>query len=188
VSKQKTGLLLVLVLLGSFMLGYCLAGAAKNMHMGREQKPVVNTVQKNIIIEAATPVTYEKEYLRSNKVVISNFEYKQNLIGKNLEEVRAEYSAANGFSVSFSKGTLTIRQKINDWAPEDKNKCRLKVYNNMIAVYKGPDSENDVLQRVTAIRANTLPADVLAMIRGGKYEFDNEAALNDALENMDEYE
>ena len=80
-----------------------------------------------------------------------------------------------------------IHQSLDDWSPADKSKLRLKEYRGMIAVYQGPDAENDRLLRITAIRFSTLPKQIQQSISAGKYEFKDEQALNDALENMDEY-
>jgi len=87
----------------------------------------------------------------------------------------------------LTNGTLVIRQAIDDWTPEDKQKCRLKEYQGMVAIYIGPDAEHDILMKVTAIRFDSLPVSIKEAIRNGEYEFQNEAEVNDALENLDEY-
>ncbi len=56
----------------------------------------------------------------------------------------------------------------------------------MVAVYRGVEEEK-VLERVTVIRMDLLPAAIQKDIRAGKFEFGDKNALNDALENLDEY-
>jgi len=182
------GALLITVLLGSFLTGYFLASIAKNYHMREVQKPVVKVNQENARIKKDTSIVFEKEYLRSNKVVISDFPDKDEIYGLTLEEVKKIYSENNGFSVWFDNQNLIVHQKVDDWAPEDKNRYRFKVYNGMVAVYKGASADDDILFKVTAVRFATLPANIQRAVTDGKYEFANEQELNDALENFDEYE
>jgi len=118
---------------------------------------------------------------------VTDFTDKEQLIGKTLTEIRQQYRAANGFRIFWQNQALIIHQRIDDWSPEDKAKLRLKVYQDWVAVYQGPDGENDTLLRVTGIKYSGLPTQVQQTIRDGKYEFANEQSLNDALENMDEY-
>lgn len=152
-----------------------------------QQKPVINAANAEIRIDVDTPLVLEKEYTYSQKVIISEFIDRQDIIGSTLDEIRNKYTIANGFAVTFKEGSLVIRQTINDWAPEDKAKCRLKEYQGMVAIYQGPDRDNDSLLRVTAIIITALPADISAGIQQGQYEFQNQAELNDFLENLDEY-
>jgi len=152
-----------------------------------QQKPAIQAKSTELKMDAATPVILEKEFLRSQKVVISDFEYKQDIIGNSLEQIQAKYTVANGFSITFKDGSLVIHQKIDDWTPEDKAKCRIKQYRGMVAIYAGPDANSDSLQRVTAINFSTLPVKIREAIEQGKYEFSNMEAINDALENLDEY-
>ena len=64
---------------------------------------------------------------------------------------------------------------------------RLKEYHGRVAIYQGPDPDNDKLLRVTNLPVDALPKEVQDKIRTGSYEFTSEEALNDALENFDEY-
>jgi len=187
VSKQKMSLMLVIVLMASFALGYFLADFMKDVHISKEQKPVINIKNEVVLIEAHTPIVFEKEYIKSNQVVISDFQNKADIIGKTLDQIRSQYTVQNGFSITYTNGSLLIRQKIDDWSPDDKAKLRLKIFKGMIAVYQGPNGDNDTLLRVTAIHLGTLPPSVQELVKQGKYEFKSEEALNDALENLDEY-
>jgi len=187
-QRQRPGLFLVLILLSSFILGYALAYAVQTQNIWNgSRQPAINIAQIEPRISQNTPIIYEREYTRSGKVVISEFSYKEDLIGKTVEEIRAKYSSANGFKIVWQDNTLMIHQRVEDWSQEDKGKLRLKEYRDMVAVYQGPDIKNDKLLRVTAIRFSTLPTRIQAAIRAVQYEFKDEEALNDALENMDEY-
>lgn len=141
----------------------------------------------NDVVNQETRVIYEKEYIRSNAVVISGLENAERLIGKKLEDIKNEYSAEQGFTVNFAEGNLIIHQKIDDWTPEDKSKYRIKEYKSYLAVFQGPDPEHDILIRVTPLRFSRMPHSIQEAIQKGEYEFNSEVELNDALENLDEY-
>ena len=186
-NRKAISALMAIFLIAGLGMVYYFWGDSLRLAMNKEQKPAINTKTADIKMDAGTPIILEKEYSRSNKVVISEFENKQDVIGYTLDEIRSKYTSANGFKISFKDGSLVIRQTIDDWSPEDKAKCRLKEYQDMVAIYNGPNTQNDSLLKVTAIRFSTLPANIKEAIQQGKYEFENEAAINDALENLDEY-
>jgi hypothetical protein len=139
------------------------------------------------VITERTDVYFTQEYLRSEVTVVSGLPGKEALLGKRREEIETLYPAAEGYSVAFDGRTLQVKQQIDDWAPSDKLKYRLKVYQDWLAVYQGPDAEQDVLVRVTGIRLDSLPEDVQAQVANGSYEFLTQAELNDVLENFDEF-
>lgn len=186
-KRKVIGLLTGAVLMAGLGAGYYFMGDSLHIIGLKTQKTAIQNLNAEPRIDAATPIIYEKEYTRSAKVIITDFADKQDLIGCSLDEIRSKYTAANGFNLSLKDGALVIHQVINDWTPDDKIKCRLKEYHDMVAVFIGPDNQNDALQRVTAIRFSTLPANIREAILQGKYEFNNEDAVNDALENLDEY-
>ena len=186
-KRKVIGILMGIVIMGGLGLGYYFLGDSLKTIGFKDQKPAIQNQNALPRIDSETPIVLEKEYTRSAKVIITEFDNKQDIIGYTLDEIRSKYTSSNGFTLSLKDGTLVIHQVINDWSPDDKNKCRLKEYHEMVAIYVGPDSQNDSLQKVTAIRFSTLPANVREAIGQGKYEFANEEAINDALENLDEY-
>ncbi|MEQ8200021.1 MAG: hypothetical protein ABRQ24_01230 [Syntrophomonadaceae bacterium] len=186
-NKRVVALVLGISILAGLATGYYFKGVSPRILGSGQQKPAVNTSNVEVRVDAETPVILEKEYLRSHKVIISEFENRFDIIGFTLDEVRSRYSAENGFFIKFADGSLVIRQTIDDWTPEDKVKCRLKEYQSMVAIYIGPDAEHDTLMKVTAIRSAGLPVNIREAIQKGEYEFQNEAEVNDALENLDEY-
>lgn len=187
-NNRKMSLFIVVMLVVSFGIGYTLSNAYQYFSLRNiQQKPVVNVKEKLDLIKEDTQVVFEKEYTRCGHLVISEFDNKKDLIGKTLKEVKEQYTPENGFKITLYKEALIIHKTIDDWCARDKEKCRLKDYQGMVAIYMGPDSKNDKLLRVTNLKMNSLPEDLKKMILDGKYEFDNEQALNDALENLDEY-
>ncbi|MEA1962123.1 MAG: hypothetical protein U9N81_12800 [Bacillota bacterium] len=187
-NKQQTNIFLFSVLLASFGLGYIMADVFRSNDVTSGiQKPVVQVQEKVEKIDEETPVVFEKEYLRSNRIVIDNFDNRASINGLTVEDIKERYTEANQFYVVYENGSLLIHQKIDDWCPADKDKWRLKPYKGMVAIYRGPDNEHDVLQKVTAIRIDSLPVQVRVPIENQSSEFPNENALNDALENLDEY-
>jgi len=188
-KKPRLGVLLILILLASFALGYSLSYLAQSQgNWTISRKPAVNIVSLERSIQKDTAIVWEREYIRSGKMLVSDFTYKEALFGKTLAEIRQQYTAANGFRIIWQNQALIVHQRIDDWSPEDKAKLRLKVYQDRVAVYQGPDRENDTLLRVTGIKCSRLPVQVQQEIQTGQYEFANKQALNDALENMDEYQ
>ncbi|MDR1159289.1 MAG: hypothetical protein LBK69_01505 [Syntrophomonadaceae bacterium] len=135
-----------------------------------------------------TLIIFEQVYSRCGDVVISSFEKQSELVGKSLEEIAHILTAGNGYQVSLQDHTLIIRQTVDDWCQVHKDRCRLKEYQGRVAIYKGPDAQNDTLLKVTGIALSSLPPNVQAAIAAGEYEFENEAEINDALENFDEYQ
>ncbi|MDD2621058.1 MAG: hypothetical protein PHC92_10370 [Syntrophomonadaceae bacterium] len=187
-KKMGFAMMLLGLTLLSFGCGYFLA-SNQNIEMrhqaaiGIEERPNI----KAAVFNENSKVVCEKEYQRCKHLIISEFERKDELLGKNIEEIRAIFREENGFRVSWQGDTLLIRQIIDDWCPDDKSKCRLKEYQGRVAVYQGPNAQNDILLRVTSIIMSSLPAEVQKSIRDNKFEFANEQLLNDALENLDEY-
>ncbi len=187
-KRQTIGLMLIGVLITSFGIGYALAYIYRNINIARsEQKPVMRVEEKKEIITEDSPIVFEREYSRCGHVIISEFEHKQDLLGKTVQEIRKIYTTENGYRILLQDKTLVIHQIIDDWCPAEREKCRLKEYRGWVAVYKGPDTQNDNLARVTAIRLNSLPENIQRAIQAGEYEFKNEQDLNDCLENLDEY-
>lgn len=186
-KRKGIGMLMGIVIMAGLGLGYYFLSDSLKLIGFKDQKPAIQNQNALPRIDSETPIVLEKEYSRSAKVIITEFDNKQDIIGYTLDEIRSKYTSSNGFTLSLKDGTLVIHQVINDWSPDDKIKCRLKEYHEMVAIYVGPDSQNDSLQKVTAIRFSTLPANVREAIQQGKYEFANEEAINDALENLDEY-
>ena len=186
-NKQVVAIVMGILVVAGLAAGYYFQGNSMGKIGPRQQKPAANTGSVEVRVDAETPIILEKEFLRSHKVIISEFENRLDIIGSTLDEIRSRYSRENGFLISFTNGSLVIRQTIDDWTPEDKLKCRLKEYQGMVAIYTGPDAEHDALMKVTAIRFASLPVSIRDAIQNGEYEFQNEAEVNDVLENLDEY-
>ncbi len=187
VNKKAVYALLGISIMAGLVMGYYFRSESFKFFSPEQQKPTINTGTAEIIVDLDTPIVLETEYLRSQKIIISEFENRTDIVGLSLAEIRTKYTNANGYSISFNNGSLVIRQSIDDWSPEDKAKCRLKEYQDMVAIFNGPDPQHDTLMKVTAIHFSGLPANIKEAILDGEYEFENEAAVNDALENLDEY-
>ena len=139
------------------------------------------------VIRGDTAVIFEQVYLKSEDMVTGALPEQHTLIGKTLEDIYRFYPKERGYDVKYSDNALTIRQKIDDFSPRQKQKYRLKIYQNLVAVYQGPDREQDILQRVTSIRVSVLPPDVQEKLKNGFYEFDSAEQLQDVLMNFDEW-
>jgi hypothetical protein len=185
--KSKLGVFLILTLLASFALGYSISYFVQNHNWNIAKKPTVNTVSQEPRIQGDTAIVWEKEYVRSSKMQVSDFTDKEKILGKTLTDIKKLYNADNGFKVFWDNQTLVIHQRVDDWTQEDKAKLRLKVFQDRVAVYQGPDKEHDNLLKVTGITYSKLPDQIKKDIQAGKYEFMDEQSLNDALENLDEY-
>lgn len=188
--KQRLipGILLIFLML-SLALGAFLANIYSNLEMKMaesKEKAVVQNVEANLI-KYDDAIILEQLFSKCGHVIIAPFKDRQDLTGKSLSEIKQQYTLQNGYQISYDQNTLVIHQKIDDWCSVDKEKCRLKVYKGRLAIYKGPNIEQDVLMRVTEIKIESLPVNIREAIENGEYEFENIERLNDALENLDEY-
>jgi hypothetical protein len=185
--RMSAGLMLVVLLVG-FGMGWGITSLWNHFHAGNSvQKPIITASQDNDTINEDSQIIFEREYLRCGHVVISEYSQRENLMGKTLTELHSVFRHHDGYQLSLKENTLVIRQKVEDWCPDHKNMYRLKEYQGRVAIYQGPDSSNDKLLRVTNLPMASLPEDIQEKIRQGSYEFTSEEALNDALENFDEY-
>jgi len=180
--------LMVLVLLTGFGIGMGITFLWNHYNPGNQvQKPVINAQENTYTINKDSQVIFEQEFTRCKHIVISEYNQPEKIIGKTRSELFNVFRPSDGYQISFQDDTLTIRQKIDDWCPEDKNIYRLKEYQGRVAIYQGPDPDHDKLLRVTNLPVSALPQEIQEQIRAGSYEFTSEEALNDALENLDEY-
>jgi hypothetical protein len=187
-NKSKLGVFLILTLLASFVLGYSISSMIQKQSVWNiSQKPTIKTDSPERRIHGDTAIVWEKEYVRSSKMLVSDFTEKEKILGKTLTEIKRLYNDENGFKVFWENQTLVVHQRIDDWAPEDKTKLRLQEFQDRVAVYQGADADHDSLLRITGIVYSRLPAQIQQDIQSGKYEFADEQSLNDALENLDEY-
>lgn len=189
--KQRfvPGILLIFLFL-SLALGSFLANIYSNLDMKKAEsteKPVIRQNTEDVSVKIDDAIILEQEFSKCKHVIIAPFKDRQDLIGKRITDIKQQYTAKNGYQVSYHQNTLTIHQAIDDWCSVDKEKCRLKEYKGRVAVFQGPDAENDVLMRVTEIKIESLPDHIIDAIKKGEYEFENMERLNDALENLDEY-
>lgn len=187
-NRQLKGWLSISVLLIFFGLGYLAANLYNHWNTPNvTQKPVADIKEKRNIINEDTQIVYEQEYLKCGHIIISEFNDRQILEGKTIDQVKKIFTAANGYTLEFENNTLIVHQDIDDWCNADKNKCRLKEFQGRVAVYIGPDQNNDRLEKVTNIYMSSLPAEIQEKIRQGEWEFNDIDSVNDALENLDEY-
>ncbi len=188
-KRYGLGMLGIGLLLASFYMGYLYAGIQSDSRIVKlQEKPVLGVEEKEKVFDSDSQIVFEQKYQRCGHVVVSDFAYREEIAGKTLEEIRKLFRPENGYSINMEDDTLLIHQLVDDWCPQDKEKCRLKEYRSRVAVYKGPDKDNDSLEKLTGIFMNSLPEDIQKAIRDGQYEFKDEESLNDALENLDEYQ
>lgn len=186
-TKPMYILLGTLLLLSGVGLGLMLSQAQPFGRILVERKPFADVQAVQSRVDNNSQIIYEQAYEECKHVVISEFPHAADLIGKTEDEIRLQYNERSGFQLTITGNTIILRQTIPGWCPKEYERARLKEYQGRLAIYKGPDAEHDELLRVTDIRAESLPAGIMQAIRGGQYEFESEAMLNDALENLDEY-
>ncbi len=189
--KQRLvpGILLILLML-SLALGSFLANIYSNLDMkmaDSQEKPVVRQNTETDLIKFDDAIIIEQEFSKCGHVIIAPFKDRKDLIGKKLSDIKKQYTIQNGYLISYNQNTLVIHQTVDDWCSVDKEKCRLKEYKGRVGIYKGPNTEQDALMRVTEIKIESLPDHIREAIDKGEYEFENMERLNDALENLDEY-
>ena len=126
--KQRfvPGILLIFLFL-SLAVGAFLANIYNRMEMKKAEsieKPVIIQNTENDTISIDDAIILEQEFLKCQHVIIAPFKDKQDLTGKRISEIKQQYTAQNGYQVSYNQNTLIIHQKIDDWCPVDKEKCR----------------------------------------------------------------
>lgn len=183
-SKRILTIMAMAVIITGTVSGFILSDIFNNV--SSEKKPVIEISNKDKVIGPDSNIICEREYEKCGHTVVSHFNKAKDLKGKDIHQIRRIYSADLGYSISWQGNTMIIHQRINQFCPADKDVYRLKEYQGMVAVYRGIEQE-EVLERVTEIRMQLLPASVQEDIRSGKFEFKDQATLNDALENFDEY-
>ena len=187
-NKEVKKILSIGVLFFAFSAGFMMAYFYNNFaNRDISQKPVIDIKEKRDIIDENTPIIYEEKYKKCGHLIIREFDERQNIEGKSVEQIKLIYTEANDYNISLVNDSLIIHRVIDDWCEEDKNKCRMKEFQGRIAIYKGPDTKNDVLLRVTDIYMDSLPMELQTRIEAGEWEFQDIDTLNDALENLDEY-
>lgn len=173
-----------MVMVAGVLCGFIVSGVYNDIN--KEKKPVLEISCEEKTVTPNTPIIYEREYTKCGHTVISGFEHSGDLLGKDLISIQRKYSLNQGYQINWKEDTLVIKQKIDEFCPQDKRSYRLKEYQGRVGVYRGVEEE-EILERITAIRMDLLPAAIQQDIRAGKYEFKDKNALNDALENFDEY-
>jgi len=174
----------VIIIFAGIVTGYIFNNDINKI--STEKKPIIETVDQAKLVNPNTHIDYQIEYLKCGHKVASSFNRASELVGKDLEDIRRSYGIKDGYRISWQGQSLVIYQQVNDYCPADKNRYRLKEYKGMVAIYRGTEEE-EVLERVTEIPMDLLPASVQEDIRNGKFEFQDRATLNDALENFDEF-
>ncbi len=187
-NKQTKGLISISILLVSFCLGFLFANLYNNYSSSDiYQKPVVDLKEKRELVDENTQIIFEQKYRKCGHMVIKEFNDRQIIEGKSLTQIQEIYTPKSGYKIEYNNDILVIHQEIDDWCPDDKEKCRLKEYQERVAIYKGPDANNDILLKVTSIHMESLPPELQKKIKQGEWEFKDINYLNDALENLDEY-
>lgn len=176
----------VTLAIASLITGYSFSSHFRHNILQKPPKTVVGIEAAKQVVAQDTRIIYEKEYLKCHHSLVTGFDDKKKIVGLDYPGLKKYFKADKGYSVSFNENTLIIHQSINDYCPEDQGQFKLKEHRGYVAVYTGAE-ENEILLRVTAIRLNLLPANIQRDIRQGKYCFQDEANLNDTLENLDEY-
>ena len=175
---------LSMVMIAGVFCGFIVSGVYNDIN--KEKKPVLEISHKVKTVTPNTPIVYEREYTKCGHTVISGFEHSKDLVGKDLVSIQRKYSLDQGYLINWKADTLVIKQKIDEFCPQDKGSYRLKRIPGKSGSFsrcrRGGSTE-----RVTAIRMDLLPAVIQKDIRAGKYEFKDKDALNDTLENFDEY-
>jgi len=171
----------------SMVIGYRYSTQLKQ---GISQKPEKTSamIEKSVgVVTPDTRIIYEKEYQECGHTVVSGYSQRDKLMGLDSRGLNDYFKKSQGYSVSLVDNIMVIHQTISNKCPEEQNEFKIKEYRGYIAVYTGAE-ENEILLRVTSIRAEMLPENIQRDIRAGKYSFQDEAKLNDTLENLDEYQ
>ncbi len=76
----------------------------------------------------------------------------------------------------------------SDWIVKNELKLKLGVAGDYLGIYKQAADGVESLERVSQIKINELPLEWQAVLLEDKLVFDNETALLEALDSLDEYQ
>jgi len=170
----------------SLIMGYSYNSHLWHNQLQKPAKTAARVQKIDEVVKTDTRIIMEKEYRKCGHVIVSGYNEREGIVGLNKRGLSQYFKKDDGYVISFADNLLIIHQSIDDDCPEDREQYSIKEYRGRIAVYTG-DEENEILLRVTAIRLEMLPENIQKEIRTGQYRFQDEASLNDTLENFDEY-
>lgn len=176
----------VILAVTGLITGYVFLAHYQHNYLHKPPDMAVKYQTEKAVVNGQTRIIYEKEYMKCRHVIVTGFNNKKEIMGMDSQGLKKYFKINEGYELSFGQNTLIIHQNINDYCPEDQQQFKLKEHQGYVAVYTGAE-ENEILLRVTAIPVKLLPDSIQKDIRNGKYCFQDEAALNDTLENFDEY-
>lgn len=151
-----------------------------------------------------TVVITEREFLCGERELLSEREAPRELIGLGLSQLRERFPASAGWRIEANlPATLKLTRRVEDFCPVHRSYRHLGLKNGYMAVFEGPlgfdlrvlrwEKElpetaltpglREKLHR--AMRFREQPVAVQLELRQ-ELEFRDEAALNAALENLDE--
>lgn len=176
----------VILAVTGLIAGYVFLAHYQNNYLHKPPKMAVKVQTEKSVVNGQTRIIYEKEYMKCQHAIVTGFNDKNKILGMDIQGLKKYFLTHEGYELSFDQNTLIIHQNINDYCPEDQQQFKIKEHQGYVAVYTGAE-ENEILLRVTAIPVKLLPDNIQKDIHNGKYCFQDEAALNDTLENFDEY-
>ncbi len=154
-------------------------------------------------VSSETLLIKYKEYICGDREKIFEETAPEGLHGMDGETLAERFSEAEGWTVDFKESGHLILITVSDELCSVHRAYRhLGLYHGLVAVYEGPLGFNDKVLRVENIPVESLNPDFRIKLEQGmdfdrqayptaeelrKYlEFDNDKALNAALENLDE--
>lgn len=156
-------------------------------------------------INATSTIRQENSYLCKDVELVYQGPPSGEIIGLTREGINKKFPAENGWAVEFrGDGLVEFKHVLDDFCSRHKSYRHLGLYRNVLAVYQGPLGCDDKLLRLeerkrieklppdlresleTAVNYRDLNEDQRDELRN-RLEFIDEIALNNALENLDEY-
>lgn len=147
----------------------------------------------------------ENSYLCGDVELFFQGQAPAGIVGRSLKDLRGKYPESEGWSVDLkNEKLLVLRKKVDDFCSLHSQYRHLGAQNGRLAVYQGPLGFDRKLLRVEeSKRIEILPRSLAEKLeKAGNFdglppeeksalrrelEFIDEASLNSALENLDEF-
>lgn len=150
-----------------------------------------------------TTLIKDKEYLCGDLEKISEEMAPTELLHLDRKALAERFPAAEGWAVNFSNpGFLTLTLKVDEFCPLHRQYRHIGLYQGLVAVYEGPVGFNGKMLKTENIPVESLNANYRIMLEQvmdfdkqsrtaveelrRELEFNNDEALNAALDNLDE--
>jgi hypothetical protein len=202
---------ILLGFIGLFLISYSITHLIYGIFANNgDNLPAKTSMLKAVNLSTASDLTLVNpntkitkiEYFKCGEILskeISNKEWQ----GRSYIALKNQYKVEDGWLIGRSKNDIYLSRHVNELCPKH-NKRHLGIYKGQLAIYQGPLGLNEkVLAIDKYIKIADLPMDFQTKLKEAmtltnskisirkdliqELEFANDAEVEDAMQNLDEY-